>query len=319
MMRVVLGLTLLGCVSFTYAQAYPTRPIRFIVPYAPGGGADIVARATSQKMSEGLGVTVVVDNRVGAAGDIGSALAAKAAPDGYTLLMGNVGPMAINVSLSKQRAFDPVAELAPVSMMVIYPNVLVVNPTLPAKTLAEFVTLARGKPGQISYASSGNGSSTHLAAELLKRMANINLTHIPYKGGSQAVVDVISGQGQLYFSSAPGALPHVKTGKLRALGVTSTKRMRAAPDIAAIAELGYPGYDAVNWVGLLVPARTPATVINRLHSEVVKVLRHPDIDDRLTAQGGEAETSTPEQFSAHIKTEIKKWAQVIKAAGIKPE
>ena len=166
-MRYVLLLVLLCCAQLTLAQAYPTRPIRFIVPYAPGGGADIVARATSQKMSEGLGVTVVVDNRVGAAGDIGSALAAKAAPDGYTLLMGNVGPIAINVSLNKQRAFDPITELAPVSMMAIYPNVLVVNPTLPAKSLAEFVTLARSRPGQLSYASSGNGSSTHLAAELL--------------------------------------------------------------------------------------------------------------------------------------------------------
>ena len=318
-MRYVLLSALLCCAQLTLAQAYPTRPIRFIVPYAPGGGADIVARATSQKMSEGLGVTVVVDNRVGAAGDIGSALAAKAAPDGYTLLMGNVGPIAINVSLNKQRAFDPITELAPVSMMAIYPNVLVVNPSLPAKSLAEFVTLARSRPGQLSYASSGNGSSTHLAAELLKSMAHINITHIPYKGGSQAVVDVISGQVQLYFSSAPGALPHVKTGKLRALGVTSTQRLRAAPDIAAIAELGYPGYDAVNWVGVLVPARTPDNIIQRLHTEIVKVLRHADIEERLTAQGGQAETGAPEQFSAHIKSEIKKWAQVIKSAGLKAE
>lgn len=303
----------------THAQTYPSRPIRFIVPYAPGGGADIVARAASHKMSEGLGVSVVVDNRVGAAGDIGSAIAAKAPPDGHTLLMGNVGPIAINVSLNKQRIFDPIAELAPVSMMAIYPNVLVVTPSLPVKTVNDLVQLARARPGQLSHASSGNGSSTHLAAELLKTMAHINITHVPYKGGSQAVVDVISGQVHAYFSSAPGAMPHVKTGKLRALGVTSAKRMRAVPEVPTIAESGFPGYEAANWVGLLVPARTPPAIITRLNTEVVRVLRQPDIEERLTAQGGEAETNTPQQFAAHIKTEIKKWAEVIKAAGLKPE
>lgn len=301
------------------AQQYPGKPIRFIVPYPPGGAADIVARAVGQKLSESFGVPVVVDNRSGAGGNLGTDLVAKAAPDGHTLLMGNVGPLSISVSLYKKLPYDPLTDLAPVSLMVIYPNVLVVHPSLPAKSVSELVALAKARAKPLAYASAGTGSSTHLGAELLKSMAGIDLLHIPYKGGGQAIVDVISGQVPMYFSSSLGALPHIKSGKLRALGVTSAKRSRATPDLPTIAEAGFPGYEAVNWVGLLVPARTPPAIITRLNGEIVRIFRQPDVEERLSAQGGEAETNTPAQFAAHIRAEIRKWSQVIKASGLQAE
>ena len=227
--------------------------------------------------------------------------------------------IAINVSLYKKLPYDPLTELAPVSLMVIYPNVLVVHPGIAAKSLNELVALARAHPGHLAYASAGNGSSTHLAAELLKSMAAIDMTHIPYKGGAQAIVDVIAGQVQMYFSSTLGAIPHIKSGKLRALAVTSLKRPRAMPELPTIAESGYPGYEAVNWLGLMVPARTPAAVITRLNSEIVNLFRQPEIEERLSAQGGEAQTNSPVQFAAHIRSEIRKWAQVIKASRMQQE
>ena len=222
----------------TLAADYPSRPIRFVVPYPPSGAADIVARILAQKLGDALGATVVVDNRAGAGGNLGTDLVAKAAPDGYTLLMGNVGPLAINVSLVKRLPYDPLKDLAPVSFMVVYPNVLVVNPSLPVKSVSELIAFAKARPGQLSYGSAGTGSSTHLAAELFKSMAGIEMAHVPYKGGGQAVIDVMSGQVQLYFSSMLGALPHLKSGKLRALAVTGSKRSRAAPELPTIADAG---------------------------------------------------------------------------------
>ncbi len=316
--RVIL-LLLATSIPVAGAQPYPTKPIRFIVPYPPGGAADIVARAIAQKMSEPFGVPVIVDNRSGAGGNLGTDLAAKATPDGHTLLMGNVGPLSISVSLNRKLPYDPLTDLAPVSLMVIYPNVLVIHPSLPAKSISELVTHAKTRAKPLAYASAGTGSSTHLAAELLKSMAGIDMLHIPYKGGGQAIVDVIAGQVPMYFSSALGALPHIKSGKLRALGVTSAKRSRAIPDLPTIAEAGFPGYEAVNWVGLLVPARTPTAIITRLNGEIVRIFRQPDVEERLAAQGGEAETNTPAQFAAHIRAEIKKWSQVVKASGMQAE
>lgn len=298
---------------------YPSKPIRFIVPYVPGGAADIVGRAVAQRFSERFGVPVIVDNRAGAGGNLGTELAAKSTPDGHTILMGNVGPLSISVSLYKKLPYNPLTDLAPVSLMVIYPNVLVVHPGVAAKSVSELVTLAKARPKQLAYASAGTGSSTHLAAELLKSMAGIDMVHIPYKGGGQAVVDVMAGQVQLYFSSMLGALPHVKSGKLRALGVTSAKRSRATPDLPTIAESGFPGYEAVNWLGLLAPARTPAAIIARLNGEIVKIFSQPDVEERLAAQGGEAQTNTPAQFAEHIQSEIRKWSRVIKVSGMQSE
>ena len=298
---------------------YPSKPVRFIVPYVPGGAADIVGRAVAQRFSERFGVPVIVDNRAGAGGNLGTELAAKSTPDGHTILMGNVGPLSISVSLYKKLPYNPLTDLAPVSLMVIYPNVLVVHPGVAAKSVSELVTLAKARPKQLAYASAGTGSSTHLAAELLKSMAGIDMVHIPYKGGGQAVVDVMAGQVQLYFSSMLGALPHVKSGKLRALGVTSAKRSRATPDLPTIAESGFPGYEAVNWLGLLAPARTPAAIIARLNGEIVKIFSQPDVEERLAAQGGEAQTNTPAQFAEHIQSEIRKWSRVIKVSGMQSE
>ena len=300
-------------------DTYPSKPIRFIVPYVPGGAADIVGRAVAQRFSERFGVPVIVDNRAGAGGNLGTELAAKSTPDGHTILMGNVGPLSISVSLYKKLPYNPLTDLAPVSLMVIYPNVLVVHPGVAAKSVSELVTLAKARPKQLAYASAGTGSSTHLAAELLKSMAGIDMVHIPYKGGGQAVVDVMAGQVQLYFSSMLGALPHVKSGKLRALGVTSAKRSRATPDLPTIAESGFPGYEAVNWLGLLAPARTPAAIIARLNGEIVKIFSQPDVEERLAAQGGEAQTNTPAQFAEHIQSEIRKWSRVIKVSGMQSE
>ena len=301
------------------AQGYPDKPIRFVVPYVAGGAADIVGRAIAQKLAESFGVPVIVDNRAGAGGNLGTDLVAKSAPNGHTLLMGNVGPLAINVSLYRKLPYDPLADLAPVSLMVIYPNVLVVHPGIAAKSLSELVALAKARPGQLAYASAGNGSSTHLAAELLKSMAAIDMTHIPYKGGAHAIVDVMAGQVQMYFSSTLGALPHIKSGKLRALAVTSLKRPRAMSELPTIAESGYPGYEAVNWLGLMVPARTPPDIVTRLNGEIVNIFRQPEFEERLSAQGGEAQTNSPAQFALHIRSEIRKWAQVIKASRMPQE
>jgi tripartite-type tricarboxylate transporter receptor subunit TctC len=302
----------------TWAADYPTRPIRLIVPFVPGGGADIVGRVLAQKLTESWSVPVVIDNRPGAAGNLGTALVANAAPDGYTLLMGNVGPLAINPTLYKRLPYDPLKDFAPVSLLVGYPNVLVTHPS-GAHSVKELVALAKSQPRRLTFASSGTGSSTHLAAELLKSMAQIELLHVPYKGGGQAVVDVMSGQVDIYFSSLPGALPHIKSGKLRALGVTSANRSSAARDIPTIAESGFPGYEATNWLGLLAPARTPAPIISRLNTEVRRVFQQPDVEQHLIAQGGEPATGSPDAFTRYIKSEITKWARVVKSSGTQAE
>jgi len=260
----------------------------------------------------------MVDNRAGAAGNLGTSLIASASPDGYTILMGNVGPLAINPTLYKQLPYDPLKDFLPVTFLVAYPNILVTHPSGPA-SVKDLVALARSHPGKLTFASSGTGSSTHLAAELLKSMAQVSMTHVPYIGGGQAVIDVIAGQVNIYFSSVPGALPHIKSGKLRALGVSSLKRSSAAPDVPTVAESGYAGFEAINWLGLLVPARTPASIVSRLNADVLRVFQQPDVEQKLLAQGGEPATGTPEAFASYIKSETAKWARVIKASGAKPE
>ena len=300
------------------ADTYPVRPIRMIVAYPPGGGTDRVGRAMAERLSGQLGQNVVVDNRGGATGNIGTELAARAAPDGYTLLMGNVAPNAVNVSLFRKLPFDPVKDFAPVSLVAVTPNILVAHPSQPVKTVKDLVALAKAKPGTLNFPSAGVGSSSHLAGEMLKSMAKIDMVHVPYKGGGPALIAMISGQVQIMFATLPAAMPHVKSARVRPIAMTTAKRSRAMPDLPTIAESGVTGYEAATWYGLLAPARTPQPVINRLHGEVVKILAGPT-RQRLEAQGFEPDGGTPAAFAAYIKSEIAKWANVIKTAGIPAE
>ena len=300
------------------AESYPARPIRMIVAYPPGGGTDIVGRVMAQKLSETLGQNVVVDNRGGATGNIGSELAARSPADGYTLLMGNVAPNAINVSLFRKLPYDPVKDFAPISLVAITPNILVVNPTVPVKTVKDLIALARAKPGSLNFPSAGVGSSSHLAGELLKILAKVDMLHVPYKGGGPALIDTISGQMQIMFATMPAAMPHVKSGKLRPVAVTTEKRSQAMPELPTIAE-NVKGYEASTWYGLLAPAGTPPQIIARLHKDTVRILAAGDVKERLSVQGFEPVGGTPTEFGAYIKSEIAKWGRVIREAGIKPE
>lgn len=300
------------------ADAYPSRPIRMIVAYPPGGGTDQVGRVMADQLTVTLGQNVVVDNRGGATGNIGTELAARAVPDGYTLLMGNVAPNAVNVSLFKKLGFDPVKDFAPVSLVAITPNILVAHPSIPIKTIKDLITYAKAKPGTLNFPSAGVGSSSHLAGEMLKSMAGINMVHIPFKGGGPALVAVIAGEVQIMFATMPAAMPHVKSGKVRPVAVTTAKRSQAMPDLPTIAESGVKGYEASTWYGLLAPARTPQAIVTRLHGDTVKILAGPT-RQRLEAQGFEPEGNTPAEFAAYIKSEITKWAKVIKDAGIPAE
>ena len=321
MMRVfpVCALAALAIAATAHGAVYPARPVRMIVAYPPGGGTDIVGRMVAQKLGEALGQSVVVENRGGASGNIGTELAARAAPDGYTILMGNVAPNAINVNLFKSLPFDPVADFAPVSLVASTPNILVVHPSLPARTVKEIVALARAKPGTLNFASAGVGSSSHLAGELFRVLAGAEIVHVPYKGGGPAMVDVLSGQVQLYFATMPAAMPHVKSGKLAPIAVTSARRSRALPEIPTIAESGVPGYEASTWYGLLAPAHSPDAAITRLHDGVVKILGERALREKLADQGFEPVGDSPQEFAAYIKSEIAKWGKVIRDAGIRPE
>lgn len=300
------------------ADTWPARPIRMIVAYPPGGGTDQVGRVMAERLAEHLGQNVVVDNRGGATGNIGTELAARAVPDGYTLLMGNVAPNAVNVSLFKKLGFDPVKDFAPVSLVAVTPNILVAHPSLPVKTVRELVALAKAKPGALNFPSAGVGSSSHLAGELLKSLAKIDMVHVPFKGGGPALVAMISGEVQIMFATLPAAMPHVKSGRARPIAVTTTKRSLAMPELPTIAEAGVTGYEASTWYGLLAPAKTPQPVVNRLHSETVKILAGPT-RQRLEVQGFEPIGGTPAEFSAYIKSEIVKWAKVIRDANIPAE
>jgi tripartite-type tricarboxylate transporter receptor subunit TctC len=311
------GITLFA--SVTFSANYPTRPIRLVVPYLPGGGADIVGRLTAKKIGDGLKMTVVVDNRPGAGGNLGTDMVAKAIGDGYTLLLGNVGPIAINPSLYSRLPYDPFKDFATISLLAVYPNLLVINPALPPISIQELVSYAKAHPRQLSYGSSGVGSSTHLAAELLHSITKIDIVHVPYKGGAQALVELMGGQIQLFFSSILGALPHVKNGKIRALAVTSAKRSNATPELPTVAESGYPGYEASNWQGLLAPIATPSYIVKRLNLEIVSHFREPDVRENLATQGGDVETGTSEAFTLYIRAEFSKWARVVKESGARAE
>jgi len=301
------------------AETWPTRPIRFIVPFAPGGGGDVVGRIIGQRMSEQLGKPLVIDNRAGGGGTLGCELAAKAAPDGYTLLLGNVGPIAVGPALYPKLAYDPVRDFAPVTMIASFPNLLVANPGLPFKTVPELVAYAKSRPGALNFASAGAGTSTHLAGELFKSVAGIDVVHVPYKGGAAAMTDIIAGQVAYYFGTMPSSMPLAKAGKLRALAVTSLTRSPAAPEVPTIAESGYPKFETAAWYGLMFPAGTPREIIAKMNSAMLVVLALPDIRERLVHEGSEPMGSTPAQFGAYIKAEIAKWSAVVKAANLKAD
>jgi tripartite-type tricarboxylate transporter receptor subunit TctC len=302
-----------------FAQAYPTHSIRLVVPFPAGGTTDILARAAAQKLSESLGQAVVVDNRPGAAGNIGADLVAKSAPDGYTLLMGTVGTHAINPGLYAKMPYDHVKDFVPVVLVAGVPNVLAVYPAFPVNSVAELIALAKSKPGTINFASSGSGTSIHLSGELFKTMAGVDMTHIPYKGSSPALTDLMGGQVQIMFDNLPSSLPLIKAGKLRAIAVTSLKRAPALPDVPTISESGLPGFEASSWFGVLAPAGTPAPIVAKLNADVNKWLQSPEAREQLLAQGANAAGGTPEQFAAHIRAETEKWAKVVKASGAKAD
>jgi len=301
------------------AQSFPARSVRVIVPYAPGGGADFVTRVYAKAWSDGLGQQFFVDNRAGANGNIGSELAAKSKPDGYTLLSVANTTVTINPSLYRQMPIDMMRDLAPVSIMAGQPNVLVVHPSLPAKSVKELVAIARTRPGQLDYASASTGSSSHIAAELFRLEAKINITHVPYKGNGPAMADLIAGHVQLMFNNLSPSVAQVKAGKLRALAVTAEKRSAAAPDVPTMAEAGFQGVVFNLWVGLLAPAGTPADVIARLNAETAKAAQLRDVRERLLGEGTEPYTTGASQMGDIIREETAKWAKVVKSAGITPQ
>jgi tripartite-type tricarboxylate transporter receptor subunit TctC len=316
-MRLIATLFTLVFCAFANAQDdYPNRPVRIIVPFAPGGSTDVVARVLADKLGAEFKQAFVIENRAGAGGNIGADVVAKATPDGYMLLMGTTGVLAINRYLYKDMSFDPDRDLVPVSYTSLITNILVVNPQVPVKTVPELLALARAKPGALTFASSGAGSSTHLSAELFKSMAGVDILHVPYKGSSQALVDVIAGQVTMLFDNAPSSIPFIEQGKLRAIAVTSTKRLPNLPNVPTIDEAGVKGYESLSWSGVMAPAGTPRRVIDRLNAAIDKILRDPEVRQRFAALGVEPVGGPPEAFARHIRAESEKWSRVVKTANI---
>ncbi len=301
------------------AQGYPAKAIRMIVPFPPGGPNDILGRVVAQKLTEQLGQQVVVDNRGGAGGIIGAELAARAVPDGYTLLLGGTASLSINPGLHRKLPYDPLMDFAPVSLVGTAPSILVTHPSLPVKAVRDVIALARARPGQLNFASAGIGTPPHLAGELFKSMAGVDTVHVPYKGGGPALVDLIAGQVNMYFSGISAALPLVRDGKLRGIAVTSAKRTALMPDTPTIAESGLPGYEVGNWYAIVAPAATPKAIVMRLNHEIVTALAVQDVKKRFVELAADPLGSTPDELLQYNRSEISKWAQVIKSAGIKPE
>lgn len=298
---------------------YPNRPIHFVLPFPPGGATDALARIIAPKLSQSMGQQWVVDNRGGAGGNIATEVVAKAAPDGYTVLMGFATSLTVNPALYKNLPFNVLRDFQPVAQIGAAQFMMVTHPSVPATSIKEFVTLAKAKPGVLNYSSGGIGTPLHLAAELFKYKAGVKMVHIPYKGGSAAVVAVLNGEAQVLFGSLPAAMPHVKAGKLRALAVTGLKRADVAPNVPTLGESGFPGFDVRTWYGFLVPAKTPEAVVNRLYKEALAVMKFPEVKDAMAQQGLEVSTSSPEEFAAVIKSETATWAELIKAADIRAE
>ena len=296
------------------AQSYPSKPVRVVVPYPPGGSTDIVARVIGEQLSQSMGQRFVVDNRPGAGGNIGMQLAAGAEPDGYTVVVGTTA-RAINMTLFKDLPYDTVKDFEPIALLTEIPLILVVNPAVEAQSVADLIALAKERPGTLNVASSGNGQSTHLAAEMFNAMAGIKLTHVPYKGSAPAITDVMAGHVQLMFDTVMSALPHVQAGKLRALAVSSAERAPVAPDVPTIAEAALPGYEAIAWNGLFAPAGTPRAIIDQLNAEVVRALQSEKVKEQLASLGATARPTTPSDFSTYVRDEVAKWAKVVKESG----
>jgi tripartite-type tricarboxylate transporter receptor subunit TctC len=300
------------------AQSYPVRPVRLLVGYPPGGPTDLAARLAGQQLSEALGQSFIIDNRPGAGGTLAMGLLAQSTPDGYALGLGSNGELAISPHLRASLPYDPLKSFIPISRIGASQLVLLVNPSVPAKTVKELVALARTKPGSVNFASSGSGSTAHLSSELLKHMAGIDLVHVPYKGAAPAMADLMGGQVQMLITGFSGAVPFIKSGKLRGLGSTGAKRLVAMPEMPTIAE-SVPGYEVSSWYGVLAPARTPAPIIAILHRELAAMVKKPEVTERLVALGIEPEGTSPAQFAAQIADEIAKWGRVVKVAGVKVE
>lgn len=314
----VCGVALLATgAGYTRAQSYPNRPVRLVVGFPPGGGADFVARVAAQTLSENLNQQVFVDNRPGANSIIACEFVARASPDGYTLLLGVTTSHAINPNVYSKLPYDAVKDFAPITNMGFSPLILVINPLLPVNSVTELIAFAKAKPGQLNFASAGNGNVTHLAAELFRSMTDVSMTHVPYKGSVAAITDLIAGQISLYFDSMPSSLPHVRGNRLRALAVTSAKRSRVAPDIPTVAESGVPGFEITNWSGVFAPAATPQDVVKKLNTELIKGLNRPELQGPFANQGMEVIGNTPEQFATALKSEIMKWRKIAEAANIR--
>jgi tripartite-type tricarboxylate transporter receptor subunit TctC len=304
--------------ALSQTSAYPTRPIRLIVPYPPGASTnDILGRALAQRLTDQLGQQVVVDNRSGASGNVGSEMVAHAPPDGYTLLIGVAGPLAVGPSVYSKLGYDPIKDLAPVAMFATVPYILVVNPSVPANNIKELIALAKSKPGQLNFASSGNGGSPHLCGELFKTVAGIDIVHIPYKGAAIAMIDVLSGQIPMICTGATALSAHIKAGRLRALGITTLKRSALMPDLPTIAEQGLPGFEVNSWTGLLAPAKTPEPIIRRLYEAVAKIVNSDDMKNYLATVGAEPFLMDPKEFAAYLKEDTARWAKVVKLAKLK--
>jgi tripartite-type tricarboxylate transporter receptor subunit TctC len=312
------GALLLAVIAqISAAQTYPAKPIRIVVHFPPGGPTDLVARAVGQKLNEAWGHQVIIDNRPGAGGILGVDLVVRAAPDGYTLLLGTGGSMSIAPAIGLKAPYNVFSDLAPISLVVINPQLLVLHPSLPVSSVKELIRFAKLKPGQINYASVGPGSPQHLGMEMLKSMAGVDMLHIPYKGTAPAITDVLAGQVSLMFNSMPSVLPHVRNKKLKGIAVSSAKRSSAAPDIPTVAEAGLPGFEYVTWYGLYAPAATPKDIVMKLNVEVVKILTAPELSQRLASQGAEPASGTPEQLGRHMRDEYESWKKVIKTANIR--
>ena len=314
---VIVSVVLAAMPPLATAQAYPAKPIRWISPWPAGGANDIFSRAIGQRIGESLGQQVLVDNRPGAAGTIGSDIAAKAPADGYTLVMGSSPTHAIAPALYPALPYDPLRDFSAVTLVGSVPNVLVLHPSVPAKTVKEFIAVAKARPGKLNFASTGNGTSQHLSAELFKFMAGLDMVHIPYKGTAPALTELVAGQVDLAFENMPALIPHIQAGRLRALAVTTTKRSAVMPELPTIAEAALPGYDASVWFGVFAPVGTPRPVIDRLHGEILKALQTQDLKSRMVAMGTDVSGMGPDDFSAYVRKEIPKWANLVKAAGVK--
>ena len=313
--RCSLIILIAGASTAVHAQSYPSKPIRMIVPFTPGGSTDVIARVIAQKIGETMGVQVIIDNRPGAGGNIGVELTAKSPPDGYTLVMGHIGTMAVNPTLYKRLPYDPLRDFAPVALVALVPNLLAVHPALPVKNVKELIALARANPGKLNYGSSGAGGTPYLAVEYFKLAAKLDITHVPYKGAAPMAADLAGGQVEMTITGIPSLLPFVKANRVRVLAVTTAQRIAFMPQVPTVAEAALPGFEAISWYGVLAPIATPKDIVARLNSEIVKAVANPDTAERLAAEGANPSAGTPEQFGNFIRSEIVRWGKVIKATG----